>query len=103
MASMSARTRFTASSTPAMTYDFQKPYMETWLRLIGITDISDIIVEKTLFGAEVDIESRMKAKQIATALARRRPIGQNTEGIHWRRICRSRGGEGCAGFAPWRA
>jgi FMN-dependent NADH-azoreductase len=60
-----------ASSTPAMTYDFQKPYMETWLRLIGITDISDIIVEKTLFGAEVDIESRMKAKQIATALARR--------------------------------
>ena len=41
------------------------------VRLIGITDISDIIVEKTLFGAEVDIESRMKAKQIATALARR--------------------------------
>jgi FMN-dependent NADH-azoreductase len=60
-----------ASSTPAMSYDFQKPYMETWLRLIGITDISDIIVEKTLFGAEMDMEGRMKAKQTAKALASR--------------------------------
>jgi FMN-dependent NADH-azoreductase len=50
---------------------FQKPYMETWLRLIGITDICDIIVEKTLFGAEMDMEGRMKAKQTATALASR--------------------------------
>jgi FMN-dependent NADH-azoreductase len=54
-----------------MSYDFQKPYMETWLRLIGITDISDIIVEKTLIGAEMDIIGRMKAKQTAKALARR--------------------------------
>jgi FMN-dependent NADH-azoreductase len=60
-----------ASPTPAITYDFQKPYMETWLRLIGITDISDIIVEKTLFGAEIDLESRRKAKLTATALASR--------------------------------
>jgi FMN-dependent NADH-azoreductase len=59
-----------ASSTPAITYDFQKPYMERWLRLIGITEISDIIVEKTLLEAEVDTEGRRKAKQIATALAR---------------------------------
>jgi FMN-dependent NADH-azoreductase len=58
------------SSTPASTYDFQKPYMETWLRLIGITTISDIIVEKTLFGAEVDVQSRTKAKQNAATLAR---------------------------------
>ena len=41
------------------------------VRLIGITDISDIIVVKTLFGAEIDSESRMKAKQTATALASR--------------------------------
>jgi FMN-dependent NADH-azoreductase len=41
------------------------------VRLIGITDIIDIIVEKTLFGAEIDRESRMKAKQTATALANR--------------------------------
>ena len=60
-----------ASSTPAMDYYFQKPYMETWLRLIGITDISDIIVEKTLYGVEIDLEGRMKAKQTATALASR--------------------------------
>jgi FMN-dependent NADH-azoreductase len=58
-----------ASSTPATTYDFQRPYMEMWLRFIGITAISEIIVEKTLFGAEVDVESRAKAKQRATALA----------------------------------
>ena len=45
--------------------------METWLRLIGITDISDIIVEKTLFGAEIDLESRRKAKLTATELASR--------------------------------
>lgn len=58
------------SSTPATTYDFQKPYIETWLRLIGITTISDIIVEKTIFGAEVDVQSRTKAKQNAATLAR---------------------------------
>jgi hypothetical protein len=43
--------------------------MERWLRLIGITEISDIIVEKTLLSTEIDMESRMKAKQIATAMA----------------------------------
>jgi len=58
-----------ASSTPATTYDFQRPYMEMWLRFIGITTISEIIVEKTLFGAEIDVESRAKAKQRAVALA----------------------------------
>jgi len=59
-----------ASSTPATTYDFQKPYMEMWLRFIGVTTISEIIVEKTLFGAEIDVESRAKAKQRAVALAK---------------------------------
>jgi len=29
-----------ASSTPATTYDFQRPYMEMWLRFIGITTIA---------------------------------------------------------------
>jgi FMN-dependent NADH-azoreductase len=59
-----------ASSTPAKTHDFQRPYMGMWLRFIGITTISEIIVEKTLFGTEVDIESRTKAKQNASTLAR---------------------------------
>jgi FMN-dependent NADH-azoreductase len=43
--------------------------MEMWLRFIGITTINEIIVEKTLFGAEIDVESRAKAKQRAVALA----------------------------------
>jgi FMN-dependent NADH-azoreductase len=59
------------SSTPEATYDFQRPYMEMWLRFIGITDISHIIVEKTLFGPEVDVEARTKAKQRAAAMAAR--------------------------------
>jgi FMN-dependent NADH-azoreductase len=58
-----------ASSTPATTYDFQRPYMEMWLRFIGITTISEIIVEKTLFGAEIDVESRAKAKRRAVSVA----------------------------------
>jgi FMN-dependent NADH-azoreductase len=62
---------FAGSSTPAATYDFQRPYMEVWLRFIGITEITDIIVEKTLFGPEVDIEARTKAKQRAAAMAAR--------------------------------
>jgi FMN-dependent NADH-azoreductase len=57
------------SSTPAAAYDFQKPYMETWLRFVGVTEISSIVVEKTLFGPESDVESRTKAKQQAAALA----------------------------------
>jgi FMN-dependent NADH-azoreductase len=57
------------SSTPAATYDFQKPYMETWLRFVGVTEISSIVVEKTLFGPESDVESRTKAKQQAATLA----------------------------------
>jgi FMN-dependent NADH-azoreductase len=57
------------SSTPAATYDFQKPYMETWLRFVGVIEISSIVVEKTLFGPESDIESRTKAKQQAATLA----------------------------------
>ena len=54
------------SSTPASTYDFQKPYMEMWLRMIGFVGV---IVEKTLFGAEVHSDSRTKAKQKTRALA----------------------------------
>ncbi|MBV9874669.1 MAG: NAD(P)H-dependent oxidoreductase [Verrucomicrobia bacterium] len=57
------------SSTPAAAYDFQKPYMEMWLRFVGVTEVSSIVVEKTLFGAAVDGESRGQAKQEAVALA----------------------------------
>jgi FMN-dependent NADH-azoreductase len=43
--------------------------MEMWLRFVGPTEISSIVVEKTLFGAASDVESRTKAKQQAAALA----------------------------------
>jgi len=46
---------------PADVYDFQKPYLETWLRFVGISDIETIIVQKTLFGPEVDSASRAVA------------------------------------------
>jgi len=59
-----------AGSTPAASYDFQKPYIEMWLRFIGIGDIAGIIVEKTLFGAEIDTEARAAAKHQAEKLAR---------------------------------
>lgn len=56
--------------TPAAGFDFQKPYMEMWLRFIGITDVAAITVEKTLFGPEVDTQARAEAKRRAEALAR---------------------------------
>ena len=58
-----------ASGTPAETYDLQRQYLELWLRFIGVTDISTVLVEKTLFGPEVDGESREAAKQQARAIA----------------------------------
>jgi FMN-dependent NADH-azoreductase len=50
---------------PPDVYDFQKPYLETWLRFVGISDIETIIVQKTLFGPEVDSASRTEAKKEA--------------------------------------
>jgi FMN-dependent NADH-azoreductase len=59
-----------SADTPADTYDFQKPYMETWLRFIGITDIQTVVCEKTLFGPEVDGRARTAAKAEAEEAAR---------------------------------
>ncbi|MBJ2159965.1 FMN-dependent NADH-azoreductase [Variovorax sp. IB41] len=50
--------------------DFQKPYIETWLRFIGVKQVDTVVVEKTLLGAEVDTASRAAARQEAVALAR---------------------------------
>jgi FMN-dependent NADH-azoreductase len=57
------------SPTPASFYDFQKPYIETWLQLIGVTSVESIIVEKTLFGPEMDLASRQEAIRAAMVLA----------------------------------
>ncbi len=56
-------------STPASAFDFQKPYIEAWLRVIGVTSVHGVIVEKTVLGPEVDLAGRAAAKQEAAALA----------------------------------
>ena len=57
------------SGTPAETYDLQRQYLELWLRFVGVSDISTVLVEKTFFGPEVDGESREAAKQQAREIA----------------------------------
>lgn len=54
---------------PREEYDFQERYMATWLRMIGITDITQITVEKTLLGPEPDHAEREKGRKQAEALA----------------------------------
>lgn len=54
-----------ASGTPAVAFDFQKPYLETWLRFIGISEVRTIVVEKTL--TVDDSESRAQACEKAVS------------------------------------
>jgi FMN-dependent NADH-azoreductase len=42
--------------------------MEAWLRFIGVTEVESVIVEKTLFGPEVDHAARQAARDRAVAL-----------------------------------
>ncbi len=58
------------SATPAHSFDFQRPFMEAWLRFVGITQVESIVVEKTLFGPEVDETARQAAREQAVALGR---------------------------------
>ncbi|TIS79724.1 MAG: FMN-dependent NADH-azoreductase [Mesorhizobium sp.] len=58
------------TNTPGASYDFQKPYVEMWLNFVGITDIAAIVVEKTLFGQEIDERARAEAKATAAFLAK---------------------------------
>lgn len=51
-----------SAGTPAGSYDFQKPYIETWLRFIGVSEIRTVVVEKTLFGPDVDRAAREAAR-----------------------------------------
>lgn len=57
-----------AGATPAARFDFQKPYIEAWLRLIGVGEIQSVVVEKTLFGPTLSHESRAAAIKEAMAL-----------------------------------
>jgi len=54
---------------PAEIYDHQSTYMATWLRMVGITDVHQIAVEKGLMGADLDRESRAKGRAEAEVLA----------------------------------
>ncbi|AUT63252.1 FMN-dependent NADH-azoreductase [Paraburkholderia terrae] len=56
------------SNTPAHSFDFQRPYIEAWLRSVGITNVESVVVEKTLFGPEVDHAARQAARERAVAL-----------------------------------
>ncbi|MNW17008.1 azoreductase [compost metagenome] len=63
---------FSAQSiTPAARFDFQKPYVEAWLRFVGVTDVHSVIVEKTILGDDVDLSAREAATQQARRLADR--------------------------------
>ncbi|RQR65111.1 FMN-dependent NADH-azoreductase [Burkholderia sp. Bp9126] len=57
------------SFTPAREYDLQRPYVEMWLKFVGVTDVQDIVVEKTLFGDD-GRAGRVDAVERARALAR---------------------------------
>jgi FMN-dependent NADH-azoreductase len=59
------------SGTPASLFDYQQGYMNLWLNMVGVTDIESIVVEKTLYGPEVDGDAREKAAQQAIDLASR--------------------------------
>jgi FMN-dependent NADH-azoreductase len=59
------------SGTPARLFDYQQGYMNLWLNMVGVTDIESILIEKTLFGPEVDTDSRQEAVREAVALASR--------------------------------
>ena len=56
---------------PREELDYQQRYMTAWLRMIGITDITHIEVEKTLMGAELDHAARAEACAQAARLGAR--------------------------------
>ncbi|GAB7538158.1 FMN-dependent NADH-azoreductase [Burkholderia sp. 3C] len=56
------------SFTPASEFDLQRPYMETWLKFVGVEDVVGIVVERTLLGAEGKAD-RIGAIEEARAIA----------------------------------
>jgi FMN-dependent NADH-azoreductase len=55
---------------PMEQFDFQTAYLTMWSRMVGITDVRVISVEKTLAGPEQDQASRNEASEKARELAR---------------------------------
>lgn len=50
-------------------WDLQRQYLDLWLRMVGISEVEHIIVQKTLYGPDVDTGSRAAAVAQATSLA----------------------------------
>lgn len=59
-----------ADGLPAATWDLQRQYLELWLRSVGVSDVTPVMVEKTLYGPEADLAARTSAKAQARELAR---------------------------------
>ncbi len=57
------------SQTPAASWDLQAGYMDLWFRFTGITEVSALFVEKTLYGPEMDRAGRDVAVAAAIRLA----------------------------------
>ncbi|WP_439535474.1 FMN-dependent NADH-azoreductase [Methyloversatilis sp.] len=58
-----------ADALKASDWDLQRQYLDLWLRMVGVTDTRHILVEKTLYGPEVDTDARAAAVAQAAALA----------------------------------
>lgn len=56
---------------PAAIYDHQSTYMATWLRMVGVTEVHQILVEKGLMGPDLDKAARAQGRAEAEALANR--------------------------------
>jgi len=54
---------------PAAEFDHQTRYLKMWARMVGITEVHTVSVEKTLFGPDADTASRAQGKVQAAALA----------------------------------
>jgi FMN-dependent NADH-azoreductase len=50
--------------------DFQKPYIECWLRFIGFTDLRPVVVEPSLAAPEQVARSRTQALEAAASLGK---------------------------------
>lgn len=58
------------SGIPGNGEDLQKPYMDMWLRYIGITDIQSILIEGTLHGPDKTKAATAQAVDEARKIAR---------------------------------
>lgn len=59
------------SQTPAHSFDFQKPYIEMWLRFIGVEKWESIIIEKTIVDSDIDMQARSDVRLEAMMTADR--------------------------------